>query len=68
VPDSPAALAGVQPGDRLVALAGAALEGIDALQRQLDAGRIGQELTLQLLRRSDLISLKIKPTELRSRS
>jgi S1-C subfamily serine protease len=68
VPGSPAALAGVQPGDRLVALAGAALEGIDALQRQLDADRIGQELILQLLRRSDLISLKIKPSELRSRS
>lgn len=68
VPGSPAAEAGVQPGDRLVALEGVALEGIDALQRQLDAARIGQALTLQLLRRSDLISLTIQPTELRSRA
>jgi len=37
VPGSPAALAGVQQGDRMVALDGVRINGIDGLQRKLDA-------------------------------
>jgi S1-C subfamily serine protease len=67
VPGSPAALAGVQAGDRMISLGGSAIEGIDSLQRLLDAGRIGQASELRLLRRSDVIHVTIRPTEMRSR-
>jgi S1-C subfamily serine protease len=64
VPGSPAAVAGVEPGDRLVALDGAAIDGIDGLQRVLDAARIGRDCELRLLRRSSAMTLAIRPTEL----
>ena len=64
VAGSPAAHAGVEVGDRVIALDGTPVEGIDALQRTLDAGWIGREGELQLLRRSSLIRVKIRPVEL----
>jgi S1-C subfamily serine protease len=67
VPDSPAAVAGVEVGDRMIALDGASVDGIDGLQRLLDAGRIGRECELQLLRRSSLIHVKIRPVEMPAR-
>ena len=67
VAGSPAALAGVQAGDRMISLGGVAIEGIDSLQRLLDASRIGQASELTLLRRSDAIHVTIRPTEMRSR-
>lgn len=67
VPGSPAAQAGVEAGDRMIALEGVAIDGIDSLQRLLDAGWIGRECELQLLRRSSLINVKIRPSELPAR-
>ncbi len=64
VPGSPAARAGVEAGDRMVALDEAPVNGIDSLQRLLDAGWIGREGELQLLRRSSLIRVKIRPMEM----
>jgi S1-C subfamily serine protease len=64
VPGSPAALAGVQTGDRMVALDDARISGIDALQRKLDASMIGRESELQLLRRSSVIKVSIRPIEM----
>jgi S1-C subfamily serine protease len=64
VAGSPAALAGVQQGDRMVALDGVRINGIDGLQRKLDAGLIGRECELQLLRRSSVIKTTIKPIEM----
>ena len=63
---SPAALAGVATGDRLISLDEAAIDGIDRLQRLLDGNRIGQRCELRLLRRSEVIRVSITPTELRS--
>jgi S1-C subfamily serine protease len=67
VPGSPAAAAGVEAGDRMIALDGVAVDGIDGLQRLLDAGWIGRECELQLLRRSSVIRVKIRPIELPAR-
>ncbi|GAC1330216.1 MAG: trypsin-like peptidase domain-containing protein [Steroidobacteraceae bacterium] len=64
VAGSPAAKAGVECGDRMIALNGTPVDGIDGLQRLLDAGWIGREGELQLLRRSSLIHVKIRPIEL----
>jgi S1-C subfamily serine protease len=64
VAGSPAAQAGVEAGDRMIALDGAPIDGIDSLQRLLDAGWIGREGELQLLRRSSLMRVNIRPIEL----
>ncbi len=64
---SPAARAGVAVGDRIVALDGESVEGIDGLQRMLDASRIGQSCELKLLRRAALVSLSVQPIELPAR-
>jgi S1-C subfamily serine protease len=61
---SPAARAGVAVGDRVIALDGSPVDGIDDLQRLLDAGRIGRDCELTLLRRSSLLRLRLQPIEL----
>ena len=47
----------------MIALDGTPIDGIDGLQRLLDAGWIGREGELQLLRRSSLIRVRIRPIE-----
>jgi S1-C subfamily serine protease len=64
VPQSPAGQAGVEAGDRMISFDGTPIDGIDSLQRLLDAGWIGREGELQLLRRSSVIRVKIRPIEL----
>jgi S1-C subfamily serine protease len=64
VPGSPAARAGVEQGDRMIALDDSSIDGIDGLQRRLDASLIGRECELQLLRRSSLIRMRITPVEM----
>jgi S1-C subfamily serine protease len=64
VSGSPAARAGVEAGDRMIALDATPVDGIDSLQRLLDADWIGREGELQLLRRSSVIRVKIRPVEL----
>jgi S1-C subfamily serine protease len=64
VAGSPAAQAGVEQGDRMIALDDSSIDGIDGLQRRLDASLIGRECELQLLRRSSLIRVRITPVEM----
>jgi S1-C subfamily serine protease len=61
---SPAARAGVAVGDRVVALDGNPVDGIDDLQQQLGAECIGRDCELTLLRRSSLLRLSLRPIEL----
>ena len=65
---SPAALAGVEAGDRMLELDGKVIDGIDSLQRLLDAGLIGRQCELKLLRRSGVIRVTIRPVEMPTRS
>jgi S1-C subfamily serine protease len=64
---SPAGLAGVEAGDRMLELDGKPIDGIDGLQRLLDAGLIGRLCELKLLRRSGVIRVTIRPIEMPTR-
>jgi S1-C subfamily serine protease len=64
VSGSPAARAGVAVGDRLVAIDGTPIDGIDALQRRLDASRIDRDCALALLRGSSVVDVTLRPIEL----
>ncbi len=60
---SPAKLAGVEEGDLIIGLDGNAVTGIDELQRQLDASRIGALCVLRVIRRGRLLHLTLTPRE-----
>ena len=60
---SPAAVAGVQVGDTIVAFSGAAVTGVDALHRLLTADRAGRQTELTVLRLTQKLTLPIVPAE-----
>jgi S1-C subfamily serine protease len=64
VPGSPAAKAGVAVGDRMVAINGVPIDGIDSLQRLLDSDWIDRDAQLELLRLSTLLKVAIRPIEM----
>jgi S1-C subfamily serine protease len=64
-PDSPAQRAGLEDGDLLISADGAALAGIDALQRLLDAERIDRPTAVRVIRRGRLLDFTITPRESR---
>jgi S1-C subfamily serine protease len=68
VAGSPAALAGVEAGDRMLELDGVQIDGIDSLQRLLDSSLIGRACELKLLRRSGVIHVTIRPIETPARA
>jgi S1-C subfamily serine protease len=62
-PESPASVAGVRPGDIIVALGETPITGVDDLQRVLTGGRIGEAVPLAVLRRDQRLLLPITPRE-----
>jgi S1-C subfamily serine protease len=64
VADSPAAQAGIRPGDLIVAFEDQPCGSIDDLHHLLTRERIGQECALRILRYDSAITLTVRPTEL----
>jgi S1-C subfamily serine protease len=62
-PKSPAARAGLQPGDVAVSFAGAPLEDIDSLQRLLTEERVGRPESMTILRGTEKRAVTIVPAE-----
>jgi len=63
VSGSPAAAAGMRAGDTLVAVDSVTVDGIDALQRVMDASRIGKPVEVAVVRRTQRLSLAVVPIE-----
>jgi S1-C subfamily serine protease len=59
----PAATAGVQRGDVLVAFDGVPIAVVDDMHRMLTAERAGRPVPLALLRRGELVTLETTPEE-----
>ena len=57
----PAAAAGLQPGDLLLAADETELAGVDALHRLLTAERIGASVALRLLRGREVLTVAVVP-------
>ena len=62
-PDGPGKLAGLQAGDVLVAFDGLPLTGVDDLHRALTQERAGLVVPLRLLRRTEMLSIDVRPRE-----
>lgn len=60
-PGSPAANAGLQEGDVIVALEGEPVEGVDVLHRLLSEERIGMSTRLTVLRGSKRVEFRVVP-------
>jgi S1-C subfamily serine protease len=62
-PDSPAAKAGLLPGDVVIKLDGVEINGVDDLIRALDRDRIDRRLSMDVLRMGRLRGIDIHPVE-----
>src|SRR5215813_4901753 len=62
-PDSPARLAGVSEGDLIIGFAGRPVAGIDDLHKLLTEERVGQMTPIELIRRTERLTLQIVPEE-----
>jgi S1-C subfamily serine protease len=63
LPEGPAARAGLQPGDRIVALDGTPVPDADALHRVLGAERVGRPVRVDLLRGPQRMALELVPRQ-----
>jgi serine protease Do len=64
VENSPAARAGLRVEDLIVTVDGEPVRGVDDLQRLMDAGRIGADVTLGLVRAGSARDVSVRPVEL----
>lgn len=62
---SPAAHAGLQPGDIILTVDDQSVAGAGDLQRLMSAERIGRSLPLQVSRGADIVTFFVTPVELR---
>ncbi len=62
-PGSPAAQAGIEPGDVIVGFDSAPVGGIDDLHRRLTAERVGTPCRIEILRRAEKRVLVVVPAE-----
>lgn len=65
--DSPAAQAGLRPGDIILTVDGTPVAGAGDLQRLMTGERIGRALPIQVSRGSDVVTFSVTPVELRPR-
>lgn len=63
--DSPAEKAGLLQGDVIVAMDGAAIQGVDDLHASLTDQKIGAESELTVIRRTSKLTLPVFPAEMR---
>ncbi len=64
-PGSPAAQAGLEPGDVLVEFDHQPVSGIDSLHKFLTEGRIGKSCLVTVLRRTEKLVFHLVPAESR---
>jgi S1-C subfamily serine protease len=64
VDDAPAAAAGLRPGDVIVAVDGAPIEGMSELQRVMVSERIGSPVRFTVARHERLLEIDVVPQEL----
>jgi PDZ domain-containing protein len=62
-PDSPARRAGLSEGDLIIGFAGRPVAGIDDLHKLLTEERVGQVALLEVIRRTERLTLHIVPQE-----
>ncbi|OLC56845.1 MAG: hypothetical protein AUH85_04950 [Chloroflexi bacterium 13_1_40CM_4_68_4] len=65
MPRGPAERGGLRAGDILVSFDGVQLRTLSDLQRWLDASRVGQGVLVRAIRRGELVSLTVVPSEAR---
>jgi S1-C subfamily serine protease len=62
-PEGPASRSDLRPGDLIVAVNDVPTDGIDALYRIVSRWPIGTALTLQVVRRTQILKIEITPSE-----
>jgi S1-C subfamily serine protease len=60
---APAAVAGLERGDTIVAVDGRTIASVDDLQRAMDAGAIGRRVEVAVLRRGRIDRIEVVPAE-----